>query len=99
MTDSVLLFSDGKAGWNTLDLYSLDIYVDDTPFFIVFTSLESLEESKARNVSETTKSARLGTFANLIPNEIFKAVGIDGGLGFNDYARVRNPIPAIYVEF
>ena len=53
---------------------SLDIYVDDTPFFIVFTSLESLEESKARAVSETTKSARLGTFADANPDEVFNGV-------------------------
>ena len=99
MTDSLLLFSDGKAGWNTLDLYNLDIYVDDTPFFIVFTSLESLEESKARGVSETTKSARLGTFADVKPDEIFTGYLFDGGLGYSDFARVRNPIPAVYVEY
>ena len=99
MTDSPLMVSEMKAGWNTLDLYEFDIYVDNRPFFILFTSLESLEESKARGISQTTESVRLATFAERKPDEIYRAISYNGLLVYLAVARIQTPIPAVYVEY
>ncbi|MFT7150675.1 MAG: hypothetical protein ACI82Q_002543 [Nonlabens sp.] len=95
----MLLVQEIKAGWNTFDLYNSDIYVDSQPFFIMFTSLESLDESKARSIAETTESINLAVFADRKPNEIYSALSFNGIILYLAVARISTPIPAIYVEY
>jgi hypothetical protein len=99
MTESILLVQEIKAGWNTFDLYNSDIYVDSQPFFIMFTSLESLDESKARSIAETTESINLAVFADRKPNEIYSALSFNGIILYLAVAQVSTPIPAIYIEY
>jgi hypothetical protein len=99
MIESVLLVQEVKAGWNTFDLYEFDIYVDSRPFFIMFISLESLEESKARGIAKTTKGISLAAFADRKPNEIYKALSFNGIILYLAVAQVSTPIPAIYIEY
>jgi len=99
MSQEVLIFSNGKAGWNSLNLYDFDIYIDDKPFFIVITILESNMEMGNKSQEKMHKSVQIGAFQDQNPHEIFRAVHIDGGLGFSNVKSARVPIPAIYVEY
>lgn len=99
MTESILLVEEVELGWNTFDFYDSDLFVDSRPFFILFTSLETLEEAKARDLKESVKSINLAAFANRIPNEIYKALSFNGIILFLANDRVKTPIPAVYIEY
>jgi len=99
MTDSSLLVQKVRAGWNTFELYDSDIYVDSRPFFILFTTVETLEEAKTRELNESVQSINLGAFADRKPNEIYKALSFNGIILYLANDRVKTPIPAVYLEY
>lgn len=99
MTDSILLVEGAEPGWNTLDLYSSEIFVDAQPFFILFTNLESTEESKSRSLEDSFESIKLGAFADRTPKEIYKALSFNGIILFLANDRIKTPIPAVYLEY
>lgn len=99
MLDSLLIIKNFEAGWNSYDLYDLDIPLDGSSFFILFTNLETVDESKQRRADETLEGVSFATFADRKAKEIYKALYFNGILVYLANDRVRTPIPAVYIEY
>lgn len=100
MTDTILIHKEGKPGWNTINLYNADISFDNESFFITFSTLDNGKKYEFLGTDgEKEYGACLGVFQNLKPDEIYRAINIDGGLGYSNIKSSRIPIPAVYIEY